>query len=46
MTRYETCPDCGCALLTEDYARRFGKCWTCYEREQFTLGQRINKALR
>lgn len=39
------CPNCSASLLTEEYENRYGQCWTCYEREMFTLGERIQRAL-
>lgn len=36
---YVSC-DCG-ALMTKEHAERYGRCYTCWERETFTIEQRI-----
>jgi hypothetical protein len=41
---YTTCPSCP-ALLTEEYAARYGRCKACYNREHVPLGVRIDRAL-
>lgn len=43
---YVSCPSCDSTLLTESYKSRFGRCSSCYAREEVPLGVRIHRALR
>lgn len=32
-------------MLTEDYERRYGRCMSCYLRDELTLEERMRRAL-